>query len=88
MVADGMWNRRNLWIGEGASLTPSVLDEMYDSVVEIIDPVKAKLVASTRLPFWSTGFAGPGRLSHVYDKPGAGRKVDIIQLTLSSAGTP
>ena len=59
-VADERWKDSEIWLGEGHSLTPEKLGAMYDTLVEIIDPIRGLVLASARLPFFPEAVAGPG----------------------------
>jgi len=80
-VASVDWRSRNLVVGEGVSYTPAKLDDMYDSVLEEIDPLSGKILSSVRISQYIADFVGRGTLASLRDLPSGERVIDVWKFT-------
>ncbi len=71
LVADAHWRARNSGSGgERPLLGTRELTDLLDSVVEVIDPARAQLVASQRFPSFFVELVEPGTLIELMDLDG------------------
>lgn len=77
------WERSGYRVGYMLPVTPASLDAHFDSVIEVIDPVRRRLVASVVLPQHFAGFAGPGLLYRVSDVPDGRLQVEVWSVSLT-----
>jgi hypothetical protein len=60
----------------------------YDSIVDVIDPSTARLVATTRLPFRIHAGIGGDHLISLRHRIGGGAEIEIWKVWLRGGRTP
>ncbi len=86
-VADPLWASREVWLGEGESLTSDKMDQMYDSMLEEVDPTSGAVLSSLRLPQYIEGIVGRGTLAALVDRPSGERVVQILEFSRFPSST-
>jgi hypothetical protein len=64
VTAGSDWRTYNIEIGPGHPKTAEVDDQLYDTIIEVIDPSSKRLLASRRLPFYTRGIVGKNLIAH------------------------
>jgi hypothetical protein len=82
IVAGEDWKSHGVMLGEGHPMTPKVHDQLYDSVIEVIDVRSRRVVAALRVPFYNAGFVGRGVIASVRETESGARVIDLWRLAL------
>lgn len=67
----------------GQAVNPALMDADLDTIIEVIDPGSARLVASTRLDIMLEGFASPGIAFRYVEDEDGDTVIQILSLRLA-----
>ncbi|MGQ0764374.1 MAG: 6-bladed beta-propeller [Gemmatimonadota bacterium] len=76
-VAGSDWRSHDIRVGEGIRLGADVLDKMFDSVLEEIDPGTGAVLGSLRVPQHFDRIIGRNTLASMRELPDGDRVVDV-----------
>ena len=80
IVADQDWREHDITIGGEQPITSEINDMLYDTLIEVIDPVEGHLLASLRLPFHNIGFIGENAIATLKELESGLVQIEIWQL--------
>jgi hypothetical protein len=82
-VAGSDWRDYDVIVGPGHPMTLELMDKLYDTLIEVVDPNTGRLIASQRLPFYNRGFVGENVIARRRMLESGLIVIDIWQLALT-----
>jgi len=80
VVAARDWREHEIILGYEQPITPAINDKLYDTLIEVIDPVEGRLLASLRLPFYNFGFIGKNAIARERELESGLVQIEIWQV--------